>query len=151
MNKKGFTILEILVVLAVLAILIGIAVPRIKGMQDQANIQKAKSELKTLQTAIVSYYINNSNAYPASSNTICASTLNALNPKIVAAPLYDPFAATGTEYKYLKSTDGLYYIIISVGPGTAPTISALTDGGAAVTGNLNGGICVTNGTVAGCI
>ncbi|HPN89170.1 MAG TPA: prepilin-type N-terminal cleavage/methylation domain-containing protein, partial [Candidatus Omnitrophota bacterium] len=43
MKKQGFTILEILVVLAVLAILIAMAVPRIKGMQDQANISKVKS------------------------------------------------------------------------------------------------------------
>ena len=49
---KGFTILEILVVLAVLAILIAIAVPRIKGMQDQAGITRAKSELKTIQSGL---------------------------------------------------------------------------------------------------
>mgnify|MGYP000748903584 CR=1 FL=1 len=68
--KKAFTIIELLVVIAVISIIIGIAVPRIKGMQDQANVSKAEGETKTLQAAVESYYINqNPNAYPATSTT----------------------------------------------------------------------------------
>jgi len=54
-RNKGFTILEILVVISVIAILIGIAIPRFKGMQDAANAIKAKSELRSIQAAIESY------------------------------------------------------------------------------------------------
>ena len=66
--KKGFTILELLVVISVLVILIGIAIPRFKGMQDAGRVAQAKGELQTVQTAIESYYMNASpNAYPSSS------------------------------------------------------------------------------------
>jgi len=117
-SKKGFTILEILVVLSVIAILIGIAVPRLKGMQDQANISKAKAELRALQAAIVSYYTNTSpNAYPPTSTTVGATYLTTATPQIISSPLYDPWGATSTtEYKYVLSSNGKYYVIGSVGP-----------------------------------
>jgi|GEM_PF-1503414 len=121
MNKKGFTILEILVVLSVIAILIGIAVPRLKGMQDQANISKAKAELKTLQAAIVSYYTNSSpNAYPPTSTTVATTSLITATPQIISTALYDPWGATATtEYNYVLSANGQYYVISSVGPNGA--------------------------------
>jgi len=135
MNKKGFTILEILVVLSVIAILIGIAVPRLKGMQDQANISKAKAELRALQAAIVSYYTNTSpNAYPPTSTTVAASYLISATPQIIASPLYDPFRTPPAEYLYVLSGNGMYYFILSTGPNgvnncfTSGTKVLLADG-----------------------
>lgn len=63
--KKGFTLIELLIVIAVISILIGIALPRFKGMQEEGKIAQAKAELRTLQTAVESYYIHNNNTYPA--------------------------------------------------------------------------------------
>lgn len=37
-NKKGFTLIELIVVLAVLAVIMAIAVPRFVGVQEQAKI-----------------------------------------------------------------------------------------------------------------
>lgn len=129
-NNTGFTILELLVVLAVIAILVGIAVPRIKGMQDQSNITKAQSETKTVQTAIESYYINQTpNAYPASSTAIINNTLASQTPNIISEPLYDPFLATLTEYNYIKSSNGQYYVIFSVGPDGEADITGISDTG----------------------
>ena len=39
MNKKGFTLIELVVVIAILAILAAIAVPRLIGFQDRAKEQ----------------------------------------------------------------------------------------------------------------
>ena len=67
--KRGFTIIELLIVIAVISILIGIALPRFRGMQEEGKIAQAKGELRTLQTAVESYYIHNSNTYPAAGAT----------------------------------------------------------------------------------
>lgn len=131
---KGFTIIELLVVIAVISILVGIAVPRIKGMQDQANITKAQAETRTIKAAVESYYINQTpNAYPATSTTICATTLNSASPLIVDTVLYDPFGATTTtEYRYIRSSNGKYYIIFSVGINGTAGITGISDTGVIV-------------------
>ncbi len=152
MKNKGFTILEILVVLAVLAILIGMAVPRIKGMQDQGSITKVKSELKSLQTALESYRINrNPNAYPPASKenkaSITATTLVLTSPQILSSIMYDPFGATGTtEYRYLLSSNGTYYVVASNGPDGKGASDITIDDAGAVVKSTTDDICVTNGS-----
>ena len=145
--KKGFTILELLIVIAVIAILVGIALPRFKGMRDEGNIAKAKGELRTLQTAVESYRIHN-NAYPAA-GAAWQTALTGATPQIINAALNDPFAAAGIQYLLVLSsgTTGNYYAIYSVGPGGNGTVSAVNNGTGAVT-ETNGSSCiyVTNGT-----
>lgn len=132
---KGFTLIELLIVIAVISILIGIALPRFKGMQDEGNIAKAKGELRTLQTAVESYYIHNSNAYPAALTDVTTAT-----PNIVSTIPDDPFAAAGTKYVYTRGgTSNKYYIIYSIGVGG--------NGSAAISGTntvteTNGSSCI---------
>ncbi len=128
-RPKGFTLLELLVVLAVLGILIGIAVPRIKGMQDQGRVTRAQSEVKALQAALEAYYIHQ-RSFPAGTDTICASALIPATPQLIKAPLYDPFGATATsEYKYLVSSNRRYYVVFSAGlPGQSQP-AAISDAG----------------------
>lgn len=108
MNRKGFTIIELLIVMAVIAILVGIAIPRIKGMQDEAKITKAKTELKTLQTAVESYAAHHDNTYPTAIGDITNTS-----PLIVQQLPTDPFSLTRSVYGY--NTAGLAYVIYSVG------------------------------------
>ena len=42
-NQKGFTLIEILVVVAIIALLAGIIVPKIMGRQEEAQRTKASS------------------------------------------------------------------------------------------------------------
>lgn len=143
-NNKGFTLVEMLVVITVIAILLGIIIPRFKGMQEEANRAKAKAELKTLQTAVESWYMHQTpQSYPPTTTILCGSYLNTASPLIVATPLYDPFAPPGIEYSYAVSPAGAYYVIWSVGPnGTA--ITGIGDDGL-VTGSASTDIYVTNG------
>ncbi|HNV23277.1 MAG TPA: type II secretion system protein GspG [Candidatus Omnitrophota bacterium] len=147
MKKKGFTILEILVVLAVLAILIGIAVPRIKGMQEQANITKAKAEVKNIQAAIESYYINKGSYPPNVPVGITAYILTESDiPQMLSGVLLDPFNPDGKEYVYFLHDNGIYYVLCSVGMdglfGTKPE----PDGSITRNGDGQDDICVTNGS-----
>jgi len=143
MNKKGFTLIELLVVISVIAILVGIAIPRFKGMQDEANSSKAKAELRVLQTAIESHYMNATpNAYPATSTTVCASDLNNDSPLIIGEPLLDPFESA-TEYNYILNNP--YYVVFSTGPDGAADITGISAAGA-LTGVNDDDIYASNGT-----
>ncbi len=110
-HYKGFTILEILVVLAVLAILIAIAVPRIKGMQDQAGITRAKSELKALQAALE----GNKLTYGQYADHLSLLYLPGTNPKLISAGNeIDPW---NHRYRILRpGGDSAYYFMYSHGP-----------------------------------
>ena len=145
-GKKGFTIIELLIVIAVIAILVGIALPRFKGMRDEGNITRAKGELRTLQTAVESYRIH-TGAYPAAA--AFETTLIGATPQIISAAMNDPFTSPAAAYTLVLSngTTGNFYSIYSVGPAGNGTVSAVNDTTGAVT-ETNGASCiyVTNGS-----
>lgn len=117
LRNKGFTIIELLIVITVIAILVGIALPRFKGMQDEGNIAKAKGELRTLETAVESYYIHNNNAYPATGAAALQTALAAAVPNIINYVPTDPFGGTADYVYVMGGTNSKFYIIYSVGPG----------------------------------
>lgn len=96
-REKGFTLIELLIVLSVISVLVGITMPRFKGMQDEANIAKVKSELTTIQTALESYYAHYNSQYPTALSTLTSAT-----PQILSTIPNDPFAATTQVYQYSR-------------------------------------------------
>jgi len=64
-NEKGFTLIEILVVVIILGILIAIAVPVYIHAVSQANRQVVEANLKTIDSAVMQYKAaNNKGAIP---------------------------------------------------------------------------------------
>ena len=134
--RRGFTLIELMIVISVMAILIGISLPYFKGMQDEGNSAKAAGELRTLTTGIESYYIHHSNEYPSQRTTVTdpatawQSALTAATPTLVKVVLNDPFDP-GEEYNYVTSdTSGSeYYVVFSVGPDGAANITTITTAG----------------------
>jgi prepilin-type N-terminal cleavage/methylation domain-containing protein len=55
-NKKGFTLVELVIVIAVLAILAAIAVPNVTNVITQANESTDKSNAQTIELALKSAY-----------------------------------------------------------------------------------------------
>ncbi|NLE64754.1 MAG: hypothetical protein GX606_02420 [Elusimicrobia bacterium] len=110
MKSRAFAILELLAAMVVIIILASIVGPKVKGMQDEAKAARARNELKTLQTAVESYYRNQNNTLPGNITT----DLTGATPQLITSSLVDPFASNGTDtYKYLKT--GAFYAICSVG------------------------------------
>ncbi len=64
-KRSGFTLIEIILVVVIIGILAGIAVPRMGGRTEQAKISKAKQTINTLSMAIQEYEMMNGN-YPSS-------------------------------------------------------------------------------------
>ncbi len=142
--RQGFTLIELMIVMAVIAILVGIALPQFRGMQEEGLIAQAKAELTTLKTAVESYYIH-TGAYPTDSAT-WQSALTSASPIIVRAALIDPFGATTTtQYQIMYSASpGEYYAIWSVGTVAGKAVTAVGTTGL-VTESASTCIYVSNG------
>jgi general secretion pathway protein G len=69
MNKvrtnQGFTLLEIIVVVAIIAILAAYIAPKVAGRVDDARISKAKSDIRVLESSLELYKLDNF-VYPSS-------------------------------------------------------------------------------------
>jgi general secretion pathway protein G len=59
-GEAGFTLVELIVVIAILAILAGIVVFAVSGVQDKGSTAANKTTCSVLQTAEEAYYANNS-------------------------------------------------------------------------------------------
>ena len=59
----GFSLLEVLIVVAILAILISIAIPAYENYKDKQNIVQAKTDILELQVIIDRFYVAN-NRFP---------------------------------------------------------------------------------------
>ena len=58
-NKRGFTLVELMVVVAIIMILILIAVPALKGAQDHARIATDRASIKTINNCIMLHTVSN--------------------------------------------------------------------------------------------
>lgn len=63
--NRGFTLLEIIVVVAIIAILAAYIAPKVAGRVDDARISKAKSDIRVLESSLELYKLDNFN-YPSS-------------------------------------------------------------------------------------
>jgi general secretion pathway protein G len=57
-DARGFTLMEMLVVLGILAMLLALVVPRILGTQKKADVSTAQSQIKLLQKCLQGYFLD---------------------------------------------------------------------------------------------
>jgi general secretion pathway protein G len=66
MKQRGFTLIEIMVVVVIIGLLATLVLPRVLGRQDQAMIAKSKVDVHALSSAMKLYKLDNFN-YPSTS------------------------------------------------------------------------------------
>ena len=140
----GFTLIEMMIVIVVIAILLGVLLPQFRGTQDEANEQRARSEMRTIATAIESYYIHNNNTLPTTLTTLITAT-----PRIINVVPDDPFRSGSNDYSLAKDTNGVYYVVWSYGIDRTVGITGISTAGA-LTGTQGDDVCITNGTATTC-
>lgn len=150
--RQGFTLIEMMIVITVIAILVGVLLPSFRGTQDEARTQRARAELRTIATAMESYYIHNSNAFPTEVQTL--TQLTSATPRIISSVPDDPFRSGSNDYSYQLSSNSQYYVIYSYGPDATTAITDITTAGVPQCSGANcatsiDDICITNGTPVG--
>ena len=91
MNRKGFTLVEIMIVVAIIGLLAAIAIPNLLRARLNANESAAKGSLRTLSTAMESYRAAQASpAYPAALTDLSSAT----------PPYIDSVLASGTKQGY---------------------------------------------------
>jgi general secretion pathway protein G len=58
-DSRGFTLIELMVVIVILGILAGLIIPRIMGRPEEAKQLKAKMQMESLETALKLYKLDN--------------------------------------------------------------------------------------------
>ncbi len=64
-DRTAFTLVELLIVVAIIAILAGIAVPNFLEAQTRSKVSRAKADMRTIATGLEAYAVDN-NRYPPS-------------------------------------------------------------------------------------
>jgi prepilin-type N-terminal cleavage/methylation domain-containing protein len=65
MKRRGFTLVELAIVIAILGILAMYAIPKYQGMVEEARTAQAKAQLGTFRSALAIYYAKNSGKFPS--------------------------------------------------------------------------------------
>lgn len=115
--KKGFTIIELLVVVAIIAILVSVIMANIRGAKEKARDVTRMSDIKTF-TNVLGLYQTSKGQYPIYDGYITGSDVmsqSLLNEMVTKAIPLDPLnkEAGGINYRYYyQSLNGSTYEIV---------------------------------------
>lgn len=107
-RQMGFTLIELLVVIVIIGLLAAIALPKFAGVRDDANVAVTKSNLKSLQTAVERYQLDNG-CYPDQLSTLISAGY--IKQKSCMIPTKtDPyqFGTSATDFLVYDSVHDVY-------------------------------------------
>jgi len=123
MRRSAFTLIELLIVVAIIAILAAIAVPNFLEAQTRSKVSRAKADLRSMATALEAYAVDNNN-YPYITDGAAGEWLmpagfpqNRTGPGGLTTPIayvttafYDPFVQDQRDFGTGQMPAGKQYL-----------------------------------------
>ena len=116
-NEAGFTLVELLVVLVILALLAALVGPRVVGYMTTSKVKTAHVQIAAYQTALELYHLD-LGRYPQTAEGLAALVTAPAGSAGWAGPYLDKAVATdpwGTPYDYTASADASTFKLRSFG------------------------------------
>ena len=123
-NKKGFTLIELMIVIAIIAILAAILVPNFLKARAQGQLAACESNLKNIATALEMYATDFSGDYPHDLDTLTSNLTAAGGSYMKALPLC-PSANVVYSFTYNAVPDNF---TLQCGAAEAHTATGTVDG-----------------------
>lgn len=117
-RQKGFSLIELLIVVAIILIIAAIAIPNLLRSRMAANEASAVGSMRTINTACVTYSTTYGTGFPA----LLANLKGPGPATAVQADLIDSVLATGTKSGYIFT-----YVAGAVVAGVIPTYTLNAD------------------------
>ena len=136
-DEKGFTLIELLVVILIIGILAAIALPAFLNQRAKAQDSGAKSDVRTAQTAMETWYTDNQK-YDGITATGATNSLVSIEPALANANALTIGSQNATSYSISvtsKSSDGTKYTISNNGGTVSRTCDKPSKGGCNASGS----------------
>jgi prepilin-type N-terminal cleavage/methylation domain-containing protein len=103
-KQKGFTIVELLIVIVVIGILATLVIVTFTGVQQKARDSQRKTDINAVESHVQTYYAENDGKYPTLANLQSAAWVSAnlkgLDPEALKDPKGGSIAGTTTASAY---------------------------------------------------
>ncbi len=107
-KRKGFMLIELIIVIAIVGILAAVAVPNLVGMTNEAKVAKIQADLSTIGTAAEVYYVKNGK-YPASLSDLVGDNDNAYLKNLPDPPDKESAYTLGNKGEVTCTFNGTTY------------------------------------------
>lgn len=113
-SRKGFTLIELMIVIAIIAILAAILVPNFIRARAQGQLTACKSNLKNIGTACEMYSTDNSGRYPTNLAALTPTYMKSLPECPSAGSQTYTYTAAQNPDAYTVSCGGSYHTNLGV-------------------------------------